>query len=138
VADLDATPAGPEFFVEWLQRALEEHSALTPQAGAERAADLPEAAGGRGFNQMYPLPSERLDRVEQAIVEDGKRLGRARSRSAFTREPSWSRSRQLGSAAAEPCHRLRSSCRIAGRGAIPELACGEPRRGAPQALASKT
>jgi hypothetical protein len=86
VADLDATPAGPEFFVEWLRHALEKHAALTPKARAKRAADLPELEGSRGFNQMYPLPSELLDQVEQAIVGDRKQLGRALSRSAFARE----------------------------------------------------
>jgi hypothetical protein len=86
VADLDADPPGPEFFVEWLRRALERYSSLTPEARAERATDLPEIAVSRGFNQMYPLLSELLDRVERAIVEDRRQLGTARSRSAFTRE----------------------------------------------------
>jgi hypothetical protein len=86
VADLDATPAGPEFFVDWLRRALEKHAALTPKTRAKRAADLPELDGSRGFNQMYPLPSELLEKVEQAIVEDRKQLGIASSRSSFTRE----------------------------------------------------
>lgn len=89
VADLDADPAGPEFFVKWLRRALEEHSALTPEARDRRAADLPEVAGGRGFNQMYPLPSELLDQVDRAIVEDRKQLGKASSRSGFAREAVW-------------------------------------------------
>jgi len=86
VADLDAEPAGPEFFAEWLRRALEEHSALRPEERAARAADLPELAAGRGFNQMYPLPGDLLDQVEQAIVEDRKQLGKATSRSGFARE----------------------------------------------------
>ena len=86
VADLDATPAGPEFFVDWLRQALEEHAALPPQARADRAAELPEVTPGRGFNQMYPLPTELLDKVKEAIIEDRRQLGRASSRSAFVRE----------------------------------------------------
>lgn len=86
VADLDADPPGPEFFVEWLRRALEEHAALTPQQRAERTADLPEVDAGRGFNQMYPLPAELLEKLEHAIVEDRRQLGKASSRSGFTRE----------------------------------------------------
>lgn len=86
VADLDETPAGPEFFVDWLRRALQEHAALKPKARAKRAADLPDLVGGPGFNQMYPLSSELLEQVEQAIVEDRKKLGRVASRSAFARE----------------------------------------------------
>ena len=86
VADLDATPAGPEFFVDWLRRALEEHAALTPDDRDDLGGALPELDAGRGFNQMYPLPSDLLDQVEQAIVEDRRQLGRVSSRSAFTRE----------------------------------------------------
>jgi hypothetical protein len=86
VAQLDAAPAGPEFFVDWLRRALEEHAALTPDARVERAGDLPGLDGGRGFNQMYPLPKDLLDQVELAIVEDRRQLGRVSSRSGFTRE----------------------------------------------------
>lgn len=86
VADLDATPAGPEFFVEWLRKALEEHAELTPTGRADRSAELPQTTPGRGFNQMYPLPAELLDQVEEAIAEDRRELGRAASRSAFVRE----------------------------------------------------
>lgn len=86
IADLDATPAGPEFFVDWLRQSLEEHASLDPQARADRAAQLPELTPGRGFNQMYPLPADLLEQVREAIVEDRKQLGRASSRSAFVRE----------------------------------------------------
>jgi hypothetical protein len=86
VADLDATPAGPEFFVEWLRKALEEHAELTPSGRADRSGDLPPTTPGRGFNQMYPLPAELLDQVEEAIGEDRRELGRAASRSGFVRE----------------------------------------------------
>ena len=86
VADLDADPAGPEFFVEWLRRALEAHSALAPVVRAGLIADLGEVATGRGLNQMYPLPQELLDQVALAIVEDREQLGKATSRSAFARE----------------------------------------------------
>lgn len=86
LADLDADPPGPEFFVEWLRRALDAHSALAPGARAERIADLGEVAAGRGFSQMYPLPQELLDQVAHAIVEDRQQLGKATSRSAFARE----------------------------------------------------
>lgn len=86
VADLDATPAGPEFFVEWLRKALEEHAELTPSGRVARAAHLPQTSPGRGFNQMYPLPAELLDQVEEAIGEDRREHGRAASRSAFVRE----------------------------------------------------
>ncbi|WP_245993651.1 hypothetical protein [Nocardioides immobilis] len=86
VADLDATPAGPAFFVDWLRCALDEHAARTPEARADRAANLPEVTAGCGFNQMYPLPAGLLEQVKEAITEDRKQLGRASSRSAFARE----------------------------------------------------
>ena len=86
VADLDATPAGPEFFVEWLRQALEAHVELTPAARAARAGDLPQITPGGGFNQMYPLPAELLEQIEEAVVADRRELGRAASRSAFVRE----------------------------------------------------
>ena len=86
VADLDATPAGPEFFVEWLRQALEDHAELTPATRADRAGSLPETTPGRGFNQMYPLPAELLAQVEEAIADDRREVGRAASRSAFVRE----------------------------------------------------
>ncbi|MGY2872838.1 hypothetical protein ACVW00_000028 [Marmoricola sp. URHA0025 HA25] len=86
VADLDATPAGPEFFVDWLRRALDEHAELTPKARADRASDLPEVTPGRGFNQMYPLPVELLEQVKEAILGDRREFGRVSSRSAFVRE----------------------------------------------------
>lgn len=86
VADLDATPAGPEYFVDWLRQALEQHAELPPETRADRASQLPEVTPGRGFNQMYPLPVELLEQVKEAIVEDRRQLGRAASRSAFVRE----------------------------------------------------
>lgn len=86
VADLDATPAGPEFFVEWLRRALEEHVELTPAARADRVGDLPQVTPGGGFNQMYPLPAELLEQIREAVGADRRGLGRAASRSAFVRE----------------------------------------------------
>ncbi|MGY2876456.1 hypothetical protein ACVW00_003646 [Marmoricola sp. URHA0025 HA25] len=86
IADLDAAPAGPEFFVDWLRQALEEHASMDPRTRADCAAQLPEVTPGRGFNQMYPLSAELLEQVREAIVEDRRQLGRASSRSAFVRE----------------------------------------------------
>lgn len=83
VADLDATPAGPEFFVDWMRRALEEHVDLTPKARSEIADKLPEISDRRSFNQTYPMPVDLIAQVEAAVAKDRRELGRVASRSAF-------------------------------------------------------
>jgi hypothetical protein len=85
-ADLDATPAGPEYFVEWLRQAIEAHIARDPDARDALRAQLPDIATARGFNQMFPLPTELLDQVKTAIAADRRQLDRFVSRSAFIRE----------------------------------------------------
>lgn len=83
VADLDATPAGPEFFVDWMRRALEEHAELSPKARAKLADKLPEISDHRSFNQTYPMPADLIAQVEAAVAQDRRELGRVASRSAF-------------------------------------------------------
>jgi len=86
LADLDATPAGPEFFVDWFRAALESYAARTPAERAELAAGLPQVESSRGYNTMYPLPAELLEQITGAIREDRQQAGRPSSRSSFARE----------------------------------------------------
>lgn len=90
VADLDLDPDSPGAFLGWLARALEQHADRTPAARAAAAGAAAETlgptVGRRSFNKAHPLPADTIERVEQAIVDDRRELGRVVSRSAFANE----------------------------------------------------
>lgn len=56
IADLDADPDAPDAFVGWLQRALHDHAARTPEQRAQMAVRASTTAGGRGLAR--PTPSK--------------------------------------------------------------------------------
>lgn len=85
LADLDDDPESPGSFIGWMQSALEQHVRLSPEARVARTAGLPEPSGGRGFNKQMRIRVDLMTRVEDAIVEDRRQLGRADSRSSFVR-----------------------------------------------------
>jgi hypothetical protein len=88
IADLDTDPTGPDSFVGWLHRALDEHSAQTP-ATRSRMAEATTAdttTKERGFSKTYPLKASTVDALEGAIVDDRQEVGRVVSRSGFLRE----------------------------------------------------
>jgi hypothetical protein len=88
IADLDTDPTGPDSFVGWLHRALDEHSAQT-SATRSRMAEATTAEATpkeRGFSKTYPLKATTVAALERAIVDDRQEVGRMVSRSGFLRE----------------------------------------------------
>lgn len=99
VADLDDVPASPESWVGWLEAALRAHLARSSRVRADMAVPPPprRPAGSRAegqlngepperFTKTHLLPTELVDRLEQAIAEDRRKTGRMVSRSGFARE----------------------------------------------------
>lgn len=91
IADLDADPDSPGSFLEWLRRALEQHTRRSPAeraaAGERAAAWIAQAPSTRkSFNQSHPLPLELVDQLEVAIVDDRREQGRVVARGGFVEE----------------------------------------------------
>ena len=86
VADLDSDQDSPGSFIGWLNRALEQHAARTPQQRSELAELTIERAAGRSFNKGHPLKQDVVDAMEDAIVTDRQELGRVVARSGFVKE----------------------------------------------------
>lgn len=87
VADLDSDPGSPGAFLEWLHRALHDHTARSPRARAEIAdAQQDRPPPERGFSKTFPLRDSTVRAVEAAIIDDRVELGRLISRSGFLRE----------------------------------------------------
>lgn len=86
VADLDNDPDGPDAFVGWLHRAIEDHVARGPAGRAHLQIPAPQGrTGGRGLNRHHPLRASTRAALEEAVVSD-RLAGRVLSRSSFVHE----------------------------------------------------
>lgn len=71
VADLGNDPDGPDAFVGWLHRAIEEHVARGPAGRAHLKIPAPPGrTGGRGLNRHHPLRASTRAALEEAVVTD--------------------------------------------------------------------
>lgn len=86
VADLYGDPDSPGSFEGWLTRALEQHARRTPKQRAELADMTIQPDPRRKVSKGYRLAQNVVDAMEEAIVADGRELGRLHSRSGFVHE----------------------------------------------------
>ena len=67
--------------------ALVDYAGLGPLRRAELAASIVlDPVAGRGFSKVFPLQVEVVEALEQAIIDDRRKLGRMVSRAGFVRE----------------------------------------------------
>lgn len=87
VSDLDRDPQCPDAYVGWLHRVIEQHVDRGSTARAAAGVQSPaRRRGAQGLTRTYPLDHELVARMDEAIIDDRRELGRALGRSGFVHE----------------------------------------------------
>lgn len=87
LSDLDRDPQCPDAYIGWLQRVIEQHIERGPVVRAAAGVEQPaRRRGGQRLTRTYPLRDELVERMDDAIVDDRRELGRALGRSSFVHE----------------------------------------------------
>lgn len=87
LSDLDRDPQCPDAFIGWLHRSLEAHAHLSSTERSELGIELPaRRKSGQGLSRTYPIEISLLAKVDDAIVEDRRKLDRVIGRSGFVHE----------------------------------------------------
>lgn len=87
LSDLDRDPQCPDAYIGWLHRVIELHIERGPADRAAAGVEPPaRRQGGQGLTRTYPLVDDLVERMDDAIVDDRRELGRALGRSSFVHE----------------------------------------------------
>lgn len=83
LADLDTLAQAPDSFARWIDAALTDHAALSPERRAKLARTLPREAEGQGVSRSFILNQTTVTAMEEAMVADRKTTGWVYSRTEF-------------------------------------------------------
>lgn len=87
ISDLDTDPECPDAFIEWLHHNLLAHARRGGAARAELDIQVPaRRRDSQGISRTYPLRTDVLGAMDQAIIEDRVTFGRVLGRSGFIHE----------------------------------------------------
>lgn len=87
LSDLDRDPQCPDAYIGWLHRVIELHIERGPSGREAAGVEQPSRRrGGQGLTRTYPLSDDLVERLDDAIIDDRRELGRALGRSSFVHE----------------------------------------------------